>query len=157
MQGTDGSFYGTTSKGGTSNNCQGGCGTVFKIGVALTPFVETQPSVGGAGTHVNILGSSLSGATGVTFNGASATFSVVSASQITATVPAGATYLANQIVSSLSQFWNLSIPAISQVNPAVEILTNGIPTPVPGLGILWNSNNALYWVTTTHTNYISGP
>ncbi len=91
VQGTDGSFYGTTSKGGTSNNCQGGCGTVFKIGVALTPFVETQPSVGGAGTHVNILGSSLNGATGVTFNGASATFSVVSASQITATVPAGAT------------------------------------------------------------------
>ena len=28
---TDGNFYGTTYSGGTSNNCSGGCGTVFKI------------------------------------------------------------------------------------------------------------------------------
>ena len=31
VQGTDGNFYGTTYAGGTSGNCQGGCGTVFKI------------------------------------------------------------------------------------------------------------------------------
>jgi len=29
--GTDGSFYGTTQAGGTSANCNGGCGTVFRI------------------------------------------------------------------------------------------------------------------------------
>jgi uncharacterized repeat protein (TIGR03803 family) len=28
---TDGNFYGTTYAGGTSGNCQGGCGTVFRI------------------------------------------------------------------------------------------------------------------------------
>ena len=28
---TDGNFYGTTYSGGTSNNCSGGCGTVFKM------------------------------------------------------------------------------------------------------------------------------
>src|SRR5215831_4589065 len=31
IQATDGNFYGTTYDGGTSGNCSGGCGTVFKI------------------------------------------------------------------------------------------------------------------------------
>src|ERR1051326_2102838 len=30
-QGTDGNFYGTTSSGGNNTNCQGGCGTLFKV------------------------------------------------------------------------------------------------------------------------------
>jgi lysophospholipase L1-like esterase len=73
------------------------------------------------------------------------------------TVPAGAKFLANQIVAALSSHWNLSNPANLAANTSISLLTNGIPTPVPGVGVLWNSNNALYWVTTTHTNYISGP
>jgi lysophospholipase L1-like esterase len=72
-------------------------------------------------------------------------------------IPAGAKYLANQIISSLSPFWNLSNPSINQINTSIQLLTNGIPTPVPGIGILCNSNNALYWVTSFHTNYITGP
>jgi len=86
VQGTDGNFYGTTSEGGASNN-----GTVFKLGVGLTPFLETQPTFGNVGTPVTILGSNLTGATSVAFNGTAATFKVVSASEITTTVPAGAT------------------------------------------------------------------
>ena len=31
VQGTDGNFYGTTRSGGNSNNCDGGCGMVFRI------------------------------------------------------------------------------------------------------------------------------
>ena len=31
VQGSDGYFYGTTSEGGTSTNCGGGCGTVFQM------------------------------------------------------------------------------------------------------------------------------
>jgi uncharacterized repeat protein (TIGR03803 family) len=31
VQGSDGNFYGTTFEGGTSTNCDGGCGTVFRI------------------------------------------------------------------------------------------------------------------------------
>ncbi|HUJ71798.1 MAG TPA: choice-of-anchor tandem repeat GloVer-containing protein, partial [Verrucomicrobiae bacterium] len=31
VEGSDGNFYGTTSRGGTSANCVGGCGTVFQI------------------------------------------------------------------------------------------------------------------------------
>ena len=31
VQGSDGNFYGTSNQGGTSTNCYGGCGTVFRI------------------------------------------------------------------------------------------------------------------------------
>jgi len=45
---------------------------------------------GVGGSAVKILGTNLTGATSVTFNGTAATFTVVSASEITATVLAGA-------------------------------------------------------------------
>jgi uncharacterized protein (TIGR03437 family) len=43
------------------------------------------------GAAVKILGTALTGATSVTFNGTAAVFNVVAPSLITATVPAGAT------------------------------------------------------------------
>jgi uncharacterized repeat protein (TIGR03803 family) len=85
VQGTDGNFYGTTSQGGASNN-----GTVFKLGVGLPPFLETQPTFGSVGTPVTILGTNLTNATSVSFNGIAATFNIVSASEISTTVPADA-------------------------------------------------------------------
>ena len=86
LQATDGNLYGMTRYGGTN-----GSGTVFKISTGLPPFVETQPTIGAVGTPVTILGTNLTGATSVSFNGTPATFNVVSASEITTTVPAGAT------------------------------------------------------------------
>lgn len=92
MQGTDGSFYGTTWRGGTSTNCVGDCGAIFSISTGLGPFVAATPNFGKAGYTINILGNDLTGATGVSFNGTPATtFTVVSATLIKATVPAGAT------------------------------------------------------------------
>jgi uncharacterized protein (TIGR03437 family) len=49
------------------------------------------PLFGKAGSSVEILGTDLTGATGVTFNGTRAAFTVVSATEINATVPRGAT------------------------------------------------------------------
>jgi uncharacterized repeat protein (TIGR03803 family) len=86
VQDTDGSFYGTTSTGGANND-----GTVFRLSVHLRPFVEPQPTSGKVGATVKILGTDLTGATSVTFNGTRAVFKVVSSSLITTTVPAGAT------------------------------------------------------------------
>jgi uncharacterized repeat protein (TIGR03803 family) len=90
VQATDGNLYGTTSDGGS--NCPPfGCGAVYTLNVGLAPFVETQPSSGPVGAPVTILGTHLAGSTSVTFNGTPATFTVVSDSQITTNVPAGAT------------------------------------------------------------------
>jgi uncharacterized repeat protein (TIGR03803 family) len=91
VQATDGNFYGTTDTGGTSNVCESGCGTVFSLSVGLGPFVKTLPTSGTVGAAVEILGTDLTGATSVTFNGTAANFTVKSKSEITTTVPAGAT------------------------------------------------------------------
>lgn len=86
IQGSDGDFYGTTFKGGVN-----GYGTVFRLSLGLSPFVITHPSAGRVGETVQILGTNLTGATTISFNGAAAVFRVVSSSEIIATVPAGAT------------------------------------------------------------------
>jgi uncharacterized repeat protein (TIGR03803 family) len=94
LQSTNGSFYGTTYYGGADDVCgtiaKVSCGTIFSLSAGLKPFVETQPASGPVGTAVNILGSNLTGATSVTFNGTPAVFTVVSQTLITTTVPAGA-------------------------------------------------------------------
>jgi uncharacterized repeat protein (TIGR03803 family) len=101
VQGTDGTLYGTTASGGTySNNCNSaGCGTVFSLSAGLGPFVETQPTSGKVGKAVKILGTNLTGATSVTFNGTAATFTVKSKSEISTTVPVGATTGTVQVVT----------------------------------------------------------
>jgi uncharacterized repeat protein (TIGR03803 family) len=86
VQDTDGILYGVTYEGGTSNY-----GTIFSLGVGLHPFVKTLPTSGQVGAHIKILGTNLTGATSVTFNGTAATFTVASKSEITTTVPTGAT------------------------------------------------------------------
>lgn len=93
VQDTDGKFYGSTQFGGTSTACGAGigCGTIYSLDAGLGPFVETQTPQGKVGTSVNILGTGLTGAAGVAFNGKEAAFEVNSSSLITATVPAGAT------------------------------------------------------------------
>jgi hypothetical protein len=85
IQGTNGNFYGATNGGGLDY------GTIYSLSLGLSPFVETQPASGALGAAVSILGTSLTGATRVTFNGTAASFTVVSSSEITTTVPSGAT------------------------------------------------------------------
>ena len=86
LQATDGTFYGTTMGGSTSNN-----GSIFSFSTGLGSLVETVPTAAKVGAHVIILGNNLDGSTAVSFNGTAALFTVVSNSEITATVPTGAT------------------------------------------------------------------
>ena len=86
IQDTDGAFYGPAGGGGAKND-----GTIYSLSVGLKPFVKTQPTAGAVGAAVNILGSNLTDATGVTFNGTPAVFTVASNTLITTTVPTGAT------------------------------------------------------------------
>jgi len=86
FQATDGNFYGTTVAGGANAN-----GTVFRLSLGLSPSVETQPTSGKVGAVVKILGNNLDGATSVAFNGTPAVIEVLSRTELTTTVPAGAT------------------------------------------------------------------
>jgi uncharacterized repeat protein (TIGR03803 family) len=115
VQATNGSFFGTTCDNGCSGatNCASGCGTVFRLSAGLAPFVMTVPTSGAAETAVKILGSDLTGTTSVTFNGASATFTVVSATEITTSVPTGATTGKVEVVtprSTLVSNRNFQVP-----------------------------------------------
>jgi len=93
VQGTNGTFYGLTARGGviSCDPDNAGCGTVFSLSLGLRPFVETRPTSGKAGKKVIVLGTNLTGATGVSFNGTAATFNVISSTEITAKVPKHAT------------------------------------------------------------------
>ena len=92
MQDTDGNLYGTTVNGGDLTcNPPDGCGTVYQFSMGLAPFVKTLPISGTVGTAVSVLGTDLTGATSVKFNGISASFTVVAGTEITTTVPTGAT------------------------------------------------------------------
>jgi uncharacterized repeat protein (TIGR03803 family) len=93
VQGTDGNFYGTTNGGGTTGpGCtEGGCGTVFSLSVGLSPFVRLMRGTAEVGQTVGILGQGFTGATGVSFNGTAATFTIKKDTYLIATVPAGTT------------------------------------------------------------------
>src|ERR1017187_9221619 len=94
VQDTNGDFYGTTTqKGGAAS------GTVFSLSVGLGPFVKPRPPFGKVGAAIKILGTNLTGATSVSFNGTVAVFEVVSTSEITTTVPAGASSGEVQVVT----------------------------------------------------------
>jgi uncharacterized repeat protein (TIGR03803 family) len=92
VQDTNGAFYGVTNYGGSGFQGNfGPYGAVFSEYVGLGPFVKTLPTSGKVGSAVQILGTNLTGAISVSFNGTAASFTVSSASLITTTVPAGAT------------------------------------------------------------------
>ena len=85
IQSTTGTLYGTTTQGGTSS-----IGTFFSLNMGLAPFVKTHPGSGKIGSAVSIVGTNLTGSSAVTFNGKAAKFTVVSNTEINATVPTGA-------------------------------------------------------------------
>jgi uncharacterized repeat protein (TIGR03803 family) len=85
-QGTNGELYGTTEVSTVS-----GFGTVFSWSMNLTPLIEPSPNFGRAGQTIGILGNGLASATGVTFDGVPATFTIESETFIRAMVPDGAT------------------------------------------------------------------
>jgi uncharacterized repeat protein (TIGR03803 family) len=101
IQETSGTFYGVTELGGANYQTCATCdGTVFSLSVGLGPFVKTLPTSGNIGSAVKILGNNLTGATSVTFNGVAAAFTVASSSEITTTVPTGATTGEVKVVTS---------------------------------------------------------
>ena len=128
-----------------------------------------SPASGGVGTSVTITGSNFSGATSVRFNGQSASFSVVSASQINATVPncsssgqvsvttAGGTATSSgsfSVTGCTSSQQLLSNPGFESGNNGVWTITAGVidssasPAARTGSWKAW-----LDGYGTTHTDY----
>ncbi len=86
-QHTDGTFFGTTGKGGSYNY-----GTDYSLNMGLGPFITFVQRTGRVGQTAQILGQGLTGTTAVSFNGIAATsFNVVTDTFMTAVVPSGAT------------------------------------------------------------------
>jgi uncharacterized repeat protein (TIGR03803 family) len=109
LQATDGNLYGTAAAGGDSSCQYGGCGTLFRLSLGLSPFAHPLTSFGRTGQSIFILGNNLEGTTSVTFNGIAASFTVLSANSISATVPSDATTGIIQVVTPAGTL-NSSVP-----------------------------------------------
>jgi uncharacterized repeat protein (TIGR03803 family) len=86
LQATNGTLYGTTKLGGTP-----GDGTIYSLGEGLWAVRGSVAHLRCGGSRRHYIGKQLTGTTSVTFNGTSATFKVVSSTEITTTVPSGVT------------------------------------------------------------------
>ena len=75
-----------------SNSPSAQASATYVLSGGTTPTITGfSPTTGGPGTLVTINGTNLGTATGVTFNGTAASFAIVSATQLQANVPSGAT------------------------------------------------------------------
>ncbi len=128
-----------TTAGGTSATSSA---DQFSYGSAPT-VTNVNPNTGppAGGTSVTITGSNFSGASAVKFGGnAAGTFTVNSASQITATSPAGTgtvdvtvtTPGGTSAASSADQFSYASVPTVTNVNPNTGPSTGGTSVTITG-------------------------
>jgi hypothetical protein len=91
--------------------------------VLPSPTISSfTPTSGGVGTVATIYGTNFTGATGVTFNGAAASFTVLDVYRINATVPAGATTGPIKVTTpggTATSATNFTVlPTISSFSPA---------------------------------------
>jgi uncharacterized repeat protein (TIGR03803 family) len=90
LQHTNGLLYGTAQTGGTGSYCP--CGVLFSLNIGATPFVTFVGSpVAKVGRTVEILGQGFTGTSNVSFGGVAASFTVLSDTFLTTSVPTGAT------------------------------------------------------------------
>lgn len=114
-QDTNGTFFGNT--GGNSD----GGSYFFSFDTGLGPFVRTLTQSGDVGATVTFFAQDFTGATKVEFGGASATFKVVSETELTAVVPAAAVTGAVKVITSKGTLTALSkfkvLPTIKSISP----------------------------------------
>ena len=97
IQAADGRFVGTTTLGGTisGGSNEFADGTVWTLNAGLPApapaIILLNSTSGSVGSTVLINGQNFIGTTAVSFNGVSASFQVLNAQFVSATVPAGAT------------------------------------------------------------------
>jgi uncharacterized repeat protein (TIGR03803 family) len=130
-QDTNGTFYGNTS--GSSD----GGSDFFSLNTGLGPFVRTESQSGKVGAKVTFLGQDFTGATEVEFGGASATFKIVSETELTAVVPAAAVTGLVSVVTPEGTLTALSnfkvLPEVKSISPTSG--PTGMLVTVTGTGL----------------------
>ena len=115
FQNTNGTFYGNTC-----GNSLGGS-YFYSLDMGLAPFVHTVSQSGEVGATIEFLGQDFTGTTEVEFGGASATFKVVSDTELTAVVPTAAVTGLVSVVTSTGTLTATSkfkvLPTIKSISP----------------------------------------
>lgn len=115
--------------------------TTSEPGVAITSF---SPTSGAPGTQVTIDGSGFGSTTGVSFGATSASFTVISDSQLAATVPSTTssgpiTVTTTDGAATSSTSFTVAAPPVSRVNVTVgdDFYRPKAATAVQGGGLVW--------------------
>jgi len=160
----------------TLASCGGGNSATVPPPPSIPTVSAFQPSSGPVGTAVVVTGTNLTGASALSFNGMTATFAVNSASQITATVPSGATTgkvsvtTAGGIASSTTDFTvtaAASSPTITSFTPASGLvgttvtitgtnLTNATSVKLNGTTAVVSTNSATQITTKVPSGATTG-
>ena len=130
-----------TNQGGTSADVSADNFTYFPL-PAVTSISPSSGTTAGA-TSVTITGQNFTGTTGVKFGTSDATFTVDSATQITATAPAGTgevnvtviTPGGTSAVALYGKFTYVSPPTLSSISPSSGMLTGGQDVIITGTGL----------------------
>lgn len=133
MQHTNGKFYGVAEGGGAHSG-----GVIYRLDNSAPPFVSPSTRWGSAGQIVEILGQGFTGTSGVKFGTGSATFTVVSDTDLTATVPSNGTTgfvtvtTPSGTLTSIRNFF--VVPVVSSLAPASGAV--GTQVTITGSGFL---------------------
>ena len=113
---------------------------------ASPAFVSISPAVGpvAGGTIVTITGTNLIGTTAVTFNGTAATgVSVISATSLTATTPAGTVGSVNVVITTpngtatgTGAYTYSAAPTFTSISPSIGLATGGTVVTITGTNLI---------------------
>ncbi|MGE0101487.1 MAG: putative Ig domain-containing protein [Blastocatellales bacterium] len=132
-----------------ANGCTGTRSYTVNIQPACPAVTSISPTSGASGASVTINGSGFTGVTAVTFaNNAAAQFTVVSDSQIDATVPVNA--VTGPITVSRSGCPDVQTPAFTVIVPNPQPVITGLaPTILP-------AGSAAFTLVVTGTGFVNG-
>ena len=120
LQHTTGILYGDTNVSGAHNT-----GVFYNLKASLPPYAALLPASGKVAKSIGILGQGFNSATGVSFTGTAAKFTISSDTFLTATIPAGAT---TGVVTVAIPSGNLKSKINFRVIPSIKSFT---PTSGP--------------------------
>ncbi|MFN8006432.1 MAG: M12 family metallo-peptidase [Terriglobia bacterium] len=156
-------FYRVAATTGTSDSpySNEASATTSGSGMAISGF---SPSSGPVATQVTIQGSGFAGITGVQFNGATATFTVVSTTQITAVVPPSATTGPIRVSTVSSSVTSATPFAVTSCSLSLSHTSQSFSSSggssslgvVAGGGCSWTASSSVSWITVTGGNSGSG-